>query len=74
VLRTGWRRRDGYEQTYYGNVDKLNLPEGEAVGTFMLHRVATSSSPDMPQESPLIHRVGKASVTGPSLRAVHSGP
>jgi hypothetical protein len=32
----GWRRRDGYEQTYYGRVDNLHLPDGVNVGTFML--------------------------------------
>ena len=27
----GWRRRDGYEQAYYGSVDNVQLPEGDAV-------------------------------------------
>jgi len=33
----GWRRRDGYLQKYRGYVDNLQLPEGEAAGTFMLY-------------------------------------
>ena len=33
----GWRRRDGYEQTYYGYVDNLHPPEPGRVGTFMLY-------------------------------------
>ena len=32
----GWRRRDGYEQTYYGWIDNLHSPEPGRVGTFML--------------------------------------
>ena len=42
----GWRRRDGYEQTYYGYVDKLHLPEGEAVGSFMLYSTGLGGSLD----------------------------
>lgn len=34
----GWRRRDGYEQTYRGWVDNFQLPEHEGQrGTFMLY-------------------------------------
>lgn len=33
----GWRRRDGYEQTYRGWVDNLEQPAGEMAGTFMLY-------------------------------------
>ena len=40
----GWRRRDGYEQTYYGYVDNLHLPEGEAAGTFMLYSTGLGGS------------------------------
>jgi hypothetical protein len=33
----GWRRRDGYEQTYRGWVDNFNERDGELAGTFMLY-------------------------------------
>ncbi len=33
----GWRRRDGYEQTYRGWVDNFEEREGAAAGTFMLY-------------------------------------
>lgn len=33
----GWRRRDGYEQTYRGWVDNLSEREGDMAGTFMLY-------------------------------------
>jgi hypothetical protein len=42
----GWRRRDGYEQTYRGHVDNLRGPTTDgAVGSFMLysHGVGTLS-------------------------------
>ena len=42
----GWRRREGYEQTYYGYVDNLHLPEGEAAGTFMLYSPGLGGSLD----------------------------
>ena len=42
----GWRRRDGYEQTYYGYVDNLHPPEGEAAGTFMLYSTGLGGSLD----------------------------
>ena len=33
----GWRRRDGYEQTYHGWVDNLTEREGGKAGSFMLY-------------------------------------
>ena len=33
----GWRRRDGYEQTYSGWVDNLQLPSRLREGSFMLY-------------------------------------
>lgn len=39
----GWRRKDGYEQTYRGYVDNLALPAGEAQGTFMLYNPGLGS-------------------------------
>ena len=39
----GWRRRDGYEQTYYGYVDNLHPPEGEALGSFMLYSLGVGT-------------------------------
>lgn len=33
----GWRRRDGYEQTYRGWVDNFTEREGDKAGTFMLY-------------------------------------
>lgn len=35
----GWRRRDGYEQTYRGYVDNLREPDGQLLGSFMLYAV-----------------------------------
>lgn len=32
-----WSRRDGYEQTYSGWVDNLNLPDDRGSGAFMLY-------------------------------------
>lgn len=40
----GWRRRDGYEQTYTGYIDNLTEPEGEAAGTFMLYAAGIGGS------------------------------
>lgn len=33
----GWRRRDGYEQSYRGWVDNLQLPDDLHDGSFMLY-------------------------------------
>lgn len=35
----GWQRRDGYEQTYVGYVDNLEVTVGLSDGAFMLYSV-----------------------------------
>ena len=42
----GWRRRDGYEQSYFGYVDNLKLPEPGVAGTFMLYSTGLGGSLD----------------------------